>query len=69
MSDVRTPHTADVDPATLAAARALLDAVFEGEVSDHAWDHALGGAHALVWGGNDVGGRAAVVKLGQMHAG
>ena len=69
MSDVRTAHTADLDPATLAAARALLDAVFEGEMSDHDWDHALGGVHALVWEGNDLVGHASVVQRRLVHAG
>jgi len=35
-------HTARVDAATLEAARALMDAAFDGEFGDD-WDHALGG--------------------------
>ena len=46
---LRTAHTADLDPATLAAARTLLDEVFEGELTDSDWEHGLGGVHALVW--------------------
>ena len=38
-------------PATLEAARALLDDVFEGDMTDHDWEHALGGVHALAWEG------------------
>ncbi len=47
MTEVRTAHTADLDAATLGAARALLEAVFEGELSDHDWEHSPGGVHAL----------------------
>jgi hypothetical protein len=32
MYDVRTAHTADLEPAVLRAARALLDDVFAGEL-------------------------------------
>ncbi len=39
---VRTAHTADLDTATLTAARSLLDAVFKGELTEHDWEHALG---------------------------
>lgn len=48
MTELRTIHTADLDGATLEAARALLDVVFEGDFSDRDWEHALGGVHALV---------------------
>ena len=46
---MRTAHTADLDAATLTAARSLMHAVFCGEMTDHDWEHALGGVHALVW--------------------
>jgi hypothetical protein len=51
---VHTAHTADLDAATLRASRALLDLVFEGDLSEHDWEHSLGGVHALVWEGNEV---------------
>ena len=44
---VRIAHTADLDAATLAAARVLLDEVFDGELTDDDWEHCLGGMHAL----------------------
>ena len=69
MADVRTAHTADLDAATLEAARALLDAVFEGDMSDQDWEHALGGVHALVWEGNEVIGHASVVQRRLLHGG
>jgi aminoglycoside 2'-N-acetyltransferase I len=67
MVDVRTSHTADLDEPTLAAARRLLDDVFEGEMSDEDWEHALGGVHALVWEGPDLVGHASVVQRRLLH--
>jgi aminoglycoside 2'-N-acetyltransferase I len=48
MPAVRTVHTADLRPPELEAIRAMLDAAFEGDLSDHDYEHALGGVHALV---------------------
>ncbi|MFD9908474.1 GNAT family N-acetyltransferase [Streptomyces sp. NPDC059063] len=45
---LRTAHTADLDPADIAAARALMDLAFDGDFSDEDWDHGLGGMHVLV---------------------
>jgi len=67
--EVHTAHTAELDTATLEAARALLDAVFEGDMSDHDWEHALGGVHALVWEGDEMVGHAAVVQRRLLHGG
>ena len=69
MIEVHTAHTAELDTATLEAARALLDAVFEGDMSDHDWEHALGGVHALVWEGDEMVGHAAVVQRRLLHGG
>ena len=69
MADVRTAHTADLDDGTLKAARALLDEVFEGEMSDDDWDHALGGVHALAWDGADLVGHASVIQRRLLHRG
>jgi len=69
MVEVRTAHTADVDRGTLGAARALLDAVFEGDMSDHDWEHALGGVHALAWEGGELVGHASVVQRRLLHGG
>jgi aminoglycoside 2'-N-acetyltransferase I len=68
-TEVRTAHTADLDAATLAAARSLLDAAFEGRFSDHDWDHALGGVHALAWDGGELVGHASVVLRRLIHGG
>ena len=69
MADVRTAHTADLDDGTLKAARALLDEVFKGEMSDDDWDHALGGVHALAWDGADLVGHASVIQRRLLHRG
>jgi aminoglycoside 2'-N-acetyltransferase I len=59
---VRTAHTADLDAATLAAARALLEDVFDGELTAEDWEHCLGGIHALAYEGGELVGHAAVVQ-------
>lgn len=69
MAEVRTAHTADLDPAALSAARALLDDVFHGELTDHDWEHALGGMHALVREGGELIGHASLVQRRLLHGG
>ena len=56
MAELRPAHTADLDAATLEAARALLDLAFEGHFSDHDWEHSLGGMHAVMWEGASSSG-------------
>ena len=68
MTKARTAHTADVDTATLSAARALLYDVFE-DMTEHDWEHALGGVHALVWEGSELVGHACVVQRRLLHRG
>lgn len=71
MADIRIAHTADLDAATLAAARALLDDVFDGELTDDDWEHSLGGMHAIVRVGDpaagEVVGHASVVQRRLLH--
>ena len=69
MAEVRVAHTADLDAATLDAARALLDDVFEGDITDHDWEHALGGLHALAWDGTELIGHASLVQRRLLHGG
>ncbi|HSV65569.1 MAG TPA: GNAT family N-acetyltransferase, partial [Mycobacteriales bacterium] len=69
MAEVRTAHTADLDAGILKAARALLDDVFAGDMTDHDWEHALGGVHALAWEGAELVGHAAVVQRRLLHGG
>lgn len=69
MTRLQVAHTAELDRATLDAARALLEDVFEGELTAHDWEHALGGMHALLWEGDALIGHAAVVQRRLLHAG
>ncbi|MFF3560323.1 GNAT family N-acetyltransferase [Streptomyces sp. NPDC002574] len=66
---VAVAHTADLDTAALAAARALLVEAFDGDLDDADWEHSLGGMHALVWEGADLIGHAALVQRRVLHAG
>jgi aminoglycoside 2'-N-acetyltransferase I len=67
MIEVRTAHTADLDAATLGAARGLLEAVFEGELTGADWEHALGGVHALIWEGDELVAHGSVVQRRLLH--
>lgn len=66
---MRTAHTADLGPATLAAARELLGRVFADDFTDHDWEHALGGVHALAYEDDELVGHASVVQRRMLHAG
>jgi aminoglycoside 2'-N-acetyltransferase I len=68
MIAVRVAHTAQLDPATLAAARALLYAVFD-DMTEADWEHSLGGLHALAYEGAELVGHAAVVQRRLLHGG
>lgn len=68
MTKLRTAHTADVNAATLQAARALLYDVFDDMTEDD-WEHALGGVHALVWEGEELIGHASVIQRRLLHGG
>ncbi|MEV0374766.1 GNAT family N-acetyltransferase [Streptomyces sp. NPDC050636] len=65
---VRISHTADLDAATLKAARALLYDVFDDMTSED-WEHALGGLHALVHEDGELIGHASVVQRRLLHGG
>ena len=54
-------HTADLDRATLAEIRTLLDAAFD-DFSDDDWEHALGGVHVLRREAGALVGHASVVQ-------
>ncbi len=69
VAELRTAHTADLDPAAREAARALLDDTFHGGVTDADWEHALGGVHALVWDGPALIGHGSVVQRRLLHQG
>lgn len=69
MEAVSIAHTSDLDDPALAAARALLDDVFAGDLTDDDWEHTLGGMHALLWEGPELVGHAAVVQRRMLHGG
>ena len=66
---VRTGHTAELDAATLVAARALLDEVFAGELTDADWEHGLGGVHALAYEGEELVGHASLIQRRLLYDG
>ena len=65
---IQVAHTADFEPATLRAARALLERVFEGDFADSDWEHSLGGMHALAYDGDELVGHASLVHVGSCTA-
>lgn len=66
---IRLAHTADLDPETLRAIRALLDDVFGAEMTDHDWEHALGGMHTLVLERGELVGHGALIQRRLLHRG
>ena len=69
MAELVLAHTGQLDPAVLAAAHALLEQVFAGELTDHDWEHCLGGVHALLWEGAELIGHAALIQRRLLHNG
>ena len=69
VTELHVAHTADLDAAAVKAARALLDDVFAGEMTDDDWEHALGGVHALVWEGPALIGHASLIQRRLLHHG
>lgn len=68
MVDVVTVHTSDLDDATRAAARDLLYAVFD-DMTEHDWEHSLGGVHALVRHEGRLVGHASIVQRRLLYGG
>ena len=66
--EIRVAHTAALDEPALAASRALLFDVFD-DMTDHDWEHSLGGLHALAWEGDELVGHAALVQRRLLHRG
>ncbi|MFF4900714.1 GNAT family N-acetyltransferase [Streptomyces sp. NPDC001068] len=66
---LRLAHTADLDPADLRAARALLHDAFDGDLTDADWEHGLGGVHALVHDGAGLAAHGSVVMRRARHRG
>lgn len=64
---LRVGHTADFTASVLAQARDLLDVVFAGDLTDHDWEHSLGGMHSIVWHNSSVVGHASVIQRRLVH--
>lgn len=66
--ELRTAHTADLDPGTRGAIRGLLYAVFDN-MSEDAFENTLGGVHALLYEDKELVGHASVVQRRLIHSG
>ena len=62
MSTVRLAHTFELDVASLAAIRQLLDDSFDDGFDHDDWEHALGGVHAIAADDGAVVAHASVVQ-------
>lgn len=67
--ELRVAHTAELDDATLAAARALLYDVFPDDLEESDWEHALGGIHAVAVVDGVLVGHASVIQRRLIHQG
>jgi len=66
---IHVAHTADLQPALLEEAYAMLVEAFEGDIEDSDWEHALGGIHALAYEDGELVGHASVVQRRLIHGG
>jgi aminoglycoside 2'-N-acetyltransferase I len=66
---IETAHTSALPQRTVRAARALLDDIFAGELTDADWEHGLGGIHALAWEDGELVGHASVIQRRLLHGG
>jgi aminoglycoside 2'-N-acetyltransferase I len=68
LTEIRLAHTTELDAETREAARALLYAVFD-DMTEHDWEHCLGGLHALGWEDSELVGHASVIQRRLLHGG
>ncbi|MFG3348283.1 GNAT family N-acetyltransferase [Streptomyces sp. NPDC048018] len=66
---VRTAPTHELGPERIRAARAMLDAAFDGDFADEDWDHALGGLHAWIEDGAGIAAHGSLVMRRVLHRG
>ena len=66
---LRVAHTAELEPALLGEVWDMLVEVFEGDIEESDWEHALGGIHALAYDDGELIGHASVVQRRLMHGG
>ena len=60
-------RTGEIDPALLRECRDLLDDVFDGDLTEADWEHALGGMHSIITDCDAVIGHASVVPRRLLH--
>jgi aminoglycoside 2'-N-acetyltransferase I len=61
-------HTCEFPKAVLERARDLLYEVFD-DMTDHDWEHSLGGMHTIVWQADAIVGHASVIQRRLIHRG
>src|SRR5436305_1008992 len=66
---MRMAETSALDQHVLGELRALLEEAFAGEFSDHDWQHAVGGTHALAYEDGELVGHGSVVPRELVHDG
>ena len=62
MHELHTAPTDALAPSVLRDLRRLLDAAFEGDFTNHDWEHALGGTHVWLTGPQGVISHASLVE-------
>jgi aminoglycoside 2'-N-acetyltransferase I len=67
--EIQVAHTADLSREALDAAHELLERAFEGDMTEHDWEHSLGGMHALAWEDGELVGHGSVVQRCLLHRG
>ena len=66
---IRVAHTADLEKALLGEVWDMLVEVFEGDIEESDWEHALGGIHSLAYEDGELVGHASVVQRRLIHDG
>ncbi|NLT06170.1 MAG: GNAT family N-acetyltransferase [Solirubrobacterales bacterium] len=62
-------HSAQIEPARLAAVRVMVEEAFAGRFLPDDWEHCLGGVHVMLFDGDDPIGHAAVGQRRLVHRG
>jgi len=66
---IRLAETRELEQHVLAELRVLLEEAFAGDFSEHDWQHALGGTHALAYEDDELVGHGSVVPRQLVHDG
>jgi aminoglycoside 2'-N-acetyltransferase I len=68
MAEVRVVHTAGLNTEELRLIRVMLNDVFD-DLTEHDYEHVLGGMHALVWEGSELVAHGSVIMRRLLHGG